>query len=283
MLDNVDQQTVDGFGAEWSQFDQTALSSAERERMFAAYFRIFPWHLLAADAVGIDVGCGSGRWAHCVAQRVGRLHCVDASVAALEVARRNLASLGNCEFHHASVASMPVPDGSMDFGYSLGVLHHIPDTQGALVECARCLKPGAPFLVYLYYRFDNRPAWFRAVWRSTDVLRRVVSRLPFKARHAVSEVVAVVVYVPLARFARLLDRLGVKVDSFPLSSYRRASFYTIRTDALDRLGTKLERRFTREEIARMMAGAGFDSVEFSSSAPFWCAVGYRQGSAALAG
>ena len=44
---------------------------------------------------------------------------------------------------------MPLPDGALDFGYSLGVLHHIPDTQSALRACVRKLKAGAPFLLYL--------------------------------------------------------------------------------------------------------------------------------------
>ena len=45
---------------------------------------------------------------------------------------------------------MKIKENSMDFGYSLGVLHHIPDTKEALQKCVSKLKPGAPFLVYLY-------------------------------------------------------------------------------------------------------------------------------------
>ena len=62
---------------------------------------------------------------------------------------------------------MPLAPGSMDFGYSLGVLHHVPDTLAGIKACAKALKPGAPFLVYLYYAFDNRPAWFRC-WTKPD-------------------------------------------------------------------------------------------------------------------
>ncbi|MCY7329778.1 MAG: class I SAM-dependent methyltransferase, partial [Saprospiraceae bacterium] len=69
--------------------------------------------------------------------------------------------------------SVSLPDGAMDFGYSLGVLHHIPDTRAALAACVRKLKPGAPFLLYLYYAFDNRPWWFKALWRLSDVVRRL--------------------------------------------------------------------------------------------------------------
>lgn len=46
------------------------------------------------------------------------------------------------------------------------------------------------------------------------------------------------------------------------------------TDALDRFGTKLEQRFSHEQIKTMMEKAGLERVEFSTSVPFWCAVGY---------
>jgi len=163
----------------------------------------------------------------------------------------------------------------MDFGYSLGVLHHIPDTEAAIASCVRKIKPGAPFLVYLYYAFDNRPLWFRAVWSVSDLLRRGISRLPFVAKKLVTDALAVSVYFPAARISGVLERLGAKVDAIPLSAYRRHSFYTMRTDSLDRFGTTLEKRFTRAEIERMMRNAGLESIKFSDSEPFWCAVGFK--------
>lgn len=162
---NVDRKTVEGFGDEWTRFDQAALSERERSTIFDMYFSIFPWKRLPANAEGFDLGCGSGRWAQLVAPRVGRLHCIDPSVA-LDVARRNLATLTNCVFHRASVDAIPLQDGSMDFGYSLGVLHHVPDTLAGLKACVQKLKAGAPFLLYIYYAFDNRPWWFQPLCTS---------------------------------------------------------------------------------------------------------------------
>jgi SAM-dependent methyltransferase len=153
---NVDVKTVEGFGDEWTRFDQSSLPDVERRQLFESYFGLFPWNALPQDAVGFDLGCGSGRWAKLVASEVGRLHCVDPSDA-IEVARANLRDVQNCEFHRASVDSIPLADSSMDFGYSLGVLHHVPDTEAGLRACVKKLKSGAPFLVYLYYAFDNRP------------------------------------------------------------------------------------------------------------------------------
>jgi SAM-dependent methyltransferase len=274
---NLDAPTVAGFGDEWSRFDQSELGEEERRALFEQYFAVFPWTELPARAEGFDLGCGSGRWAALVAPRVGRLHCVDASAEALAVARTTLAGHDNCAFHVASVDALPFDEASMDFGYSLGVLHHVPDTAAALRSAVRPLKPGAPLLVYLYYAFDNRPAWFRALWRATDLVRRGVSRSPDAVKATVTGAIAALVYLPLARLSAVLERVGVDIERVPLSYYRDRSFYTMRTDAYDRFGTRLEQRFTADEIRAMMAAAGLRDVVVSSSAPYWCAVGRRAG------
>jgi methylase of polypeptide subunit release factors len=91
MSSNVDRDAVAGFGFEWERFDQSGLATSERDKLFGQYFQLFPWEARPNQAEGFDLGCGSGRWAKCVAPRVGRLHCIDASGRALSVARRNLA------------------------------------------------------------------------------------------------------------------------------------------------------------------------------------------------
>ncbi len=272
---NADPRVISDFGEEWSSFDQSGASYLELERIFEAYFSLFPWEQLAADAEGFDLGCGSGRWAYFCAPKVGRLHCVDPAERALEVARRTLEGRGNCQFHQASVDDIPLEDGSMDFGYSLGVLHHVPDTAAGLRDCVSKLKPGAPFLLYLYYALDNRPLWFRALWRASDLARRVISKLPRGPKRLVTESIALGVYWPLSRIARIADAGGLPITHFPLSAYRDKDLYTLRTDALDRFGTRLEQRFTKHEIERMMSAAGLNNIEFAGHPPYWCALGYR--------
>ena len=272
---NFASETVAGFGDEWTRFDQSSLDPAEHEQLFENYFGIFPWESLPAAATGFDLGCGSGRWAKMVAPKVARLHCIDASAEALAVAKANLAGAENCIFHNTSVDSISLPAESMDFGFSLGVLHHVPDTQAGISSCAKLLKPGAPFLIYLYYAFDNRPAWFRLVWRASELVRYTVSRLPHGLRYLVSQVIALAVYFPLARGALLLEKLGFNVANLPLAFYRDCSFYVMRTDALDRFGTRLEQRFTAKQIRSMMESAGFEDIRFSERSPYWCAVGFK--------
>ena len=272
---NIDSKTVDGFGDEWTRFDQAGMSDEDTKRLFEGYFSVFPWSDLPKNAEGFDLGCGSGRWAKLLAPRVGKLHCIDPSIA-IEVARRNLQGMSNCEFHHAGVDEIPLPDLSMDFGYSLGVLHHIPDTQNALASCVAKLKPGAPFLIYIYYAFDNRSLIFKLIWRFSDVLRRYICKFPAKIKHIVCDILAIFIYYPLARVSLFAERIGLNVASIPLSYYRNHSFYTMRTDSRDRFGTPLEQRFTRNQISAMMEEAGLKDVCFSDSAPYWSACGIKR-------
>ena len=45
--------------------------------------------------------------------------------------------------------------------------------------------------------------------------------------------------------------------------------------ALDRFGTRLERRMTQAQIKALMEKAGLRDIRFRDAAPFWCAVGRK--------
>jgi len=275
-MKNIDNKTVRSFGDEWSRFNQEELKGDEHKYLFDAYFRIFPWNSLPKDAKGFDMGCGSGRWAALVAPKINHLTCIDPSLKAIDVAKIRLAHLSNIEFLNSGVSDKPLPLNSQDFGYSLGVLHHVPDTASALRDCVEMLKPGAPFLVYLYYNFDNRPLWYSLLWRASNIMRKVISQTPSWMKSILTNFLAGLVYFPLARIALFGEKLRLKVDNWPLSSYRRTSFYTMKTDSRDRFGTPLEQRFSQLEIKKMMLVAGLEDVKFSDRFPFWCAVGKKK-------
>ncbi len=273
-MNNIDQRTVSSFGDEWESFDQSNIPSIKIQQMFDEYFSIFPWYLINDDSEGFDMGCGSGRWARLVLPRVGHLHCIDPS-SAIEVARINLANFHNVSFHEGIAGGDYLPKSSQDFGYSLGVLHHVPDTAKAIQSCVDLLKPGAPLLLYLYYKFDNRSLFYRSIWRVSDVIRRATCHLPSKIKIFFTDIIAAVIYLPLAKLSYLLDRVGFDVSSIPLSYYRNHTFYTMRTDSRDRFGTPLEKRFTKLQIKEMLKKSGLTDIRFSSDPPYWCVVGIK--------
>ncbi len=256
-MSNVDESTVAGFGDEWQRKrDPVSASIGRAVVIFQQYFGIFPW----ADLPG-------RRGRRRLRLRLGPLGAPRRGAArrsspsrrcepaALGVARRNLVDHSNCAFHRATVDHAPLADGSLDFAYSLGVLHHIPDTAGALAACVRKLKPVRRFSsISTTGSTIARPGTQR--WRASELARAAISRLPHGARHAASEALAAGIYWPLARAAKLAEAIRASSRCpLPLSYYRDRSFYVMRNDALDRFGTRLEQRFTRDEIATMMRDA----------------------------
>jgi hypothetical protein len=74
----------------------------------------------------------------------------------------------------------------------------------------------------------------------------------------------------------VVERLGGGTDLLPLSIYRDRSFYMMRTDAFDRFATRVEKRFTADQVRAILESAGLSSVTLSSEPPYWCAIGYKR-------
>jgi hypothetical protein len=123
----------------------------------------------------------------------------------------------------------------------------------------------------LYYKLENKPIFYRGLFWTSNSLRWVISRLPYALRRSIAQVIAALIYLPLARTAKLLSSTGRNVLNFPLHHYANMPFVMLQNDALDRFGTRLEQRFSKKEIAEMLDNAGFDlsTLKFSDVEPFW--------------
>jgi SAM-dependent methyltransferase len=78
------------------------------------------------------------------------------------------------DFLCADAERLPYKDGAFDVVYSFGVLHHTPDTQRAINECHKVLKPGGVFVLMLY----NRSSWYVTVEPHLLSLKRFLLRQP---------------------------------------------------------------------------------------------------------
>ena len=60
-----------------------------------------------------------------------------------------------------------------------------------------------------------------------------------------------------------------------MNQYQDLSLYVMRTDALDRFGTKIEKDFQKNKFKKFLE-SNFENIKFSEDAPYWCCVGYKK-------
>ena len=221
------------------------------------------------------MGCGSGRWTLYAAKRFESVEAIDPSNAVI-VAHQSTKAIEHVRITKAGVDQIPFPDESFDFVFSLGVLHHIPDTKAALIKAVKKVKKGGHFLVYLYYSLDNRGVLFKSLFWASNIFRWTISKLPSFIKKIVCDFIAFLIYLPFVLVANIFKAIGLSIwKKVPLSYYVGKSLFVIRNDALDRFGTPLEQRFSKKQIEQMMREAGLINIRFSENTPFWHAIGEK--------
>lgn len=101
----------------------------------------------------LEVGCGAGFDAYMFCRNGSRYVGLDLAPQNALRTRRHLNPYGLRPVTLAGDAErLPFRDGSFDFVYSNGVLHHVPHLPAALGEIRRVLRPGGAFWIGVYYK-----------------------------------------------------------------------------------------------------------------------------------
>jgi SAM-dependent methyltransferase len=270
---NIDNEVVDHFGKEWSRYNYFGgIASSALDEQFAAYVKPINFEEFDGEtSIAADFGAGSGRWTERLEPYFNKIYAVEPSSAAIKVMNEKFLGMEKIEVLHENVEVNSIPENSLDLAISLGVLHHIPNTRKAIADLSLKIKPGGTFLCYLYYKIDSKPMHYRLIFSLVNASRFLISRMPHRIRMMLARLIAISVYLPLARLSRLLIRRGKNVSNIPLHHYAEMPFVMLENDALDRFGTRLEQRFNKEEIIEMLIDADFDisTLNFSPAEPYW--------------
>lgn len=101
----------------------------------------------------LEVGCGLGTDGINFARAGARYTGIDLTEASIELVRKRFELEGlEADLRVADAESLPFADASFDLVYSHGVLHHTPDTERAIGELHRVLRPGGVAMVMLYHK-----------------------------------------------------------------------------------------------------------------------------------
>ena len=272
--ENIDNKVVKSFGDEWLKFHD--FSDEVIHNIAKEYFDILDENIVNKNTYAIDIGCGTGRWTKFLTEKAGFIEAIDPSNA-IYAADKLLSKIENVRLSKASTETIPFDDETFDLALSIGVLHHIPDTQQAMKDCVKKVKKGGYFYCYLYYNLETRGWWFKTLYWLSNLVRKVVCRFPASIKRFVCDILAIVIYMPLVLWVRFLVFIGLRklAVKMPLSAYNNKSFFVIRNDALDKFGTRLEQRFSKKQVEEMMGNCGLENIVISPLSPFYHAIGRK--------
>ena len=193
------------FSFQWTTYTDTQLDSRQGVALTEQDL-VLKTGLTPEEVKGrlvLDAGVGTGRHAELLASWGARVMGVDLSEA-VETARDNLARFPNALVMQADIGALPFRPESFDFIYSIGVLHHTPDTRAYTEKLLRLLKPGGGFCLWVYPpKFERRGEWVP-----------LVSRLPPKAFQAWCEWV-----IDIARPNRGKPWVEAFIRQFPFATH----------------------------------------------------------------
>ena len=131
-------KTFESFGYEWTTFSDVL----EEDKLYAAhYLRDLDLPGLAGR-LGLDAGCGRGRYTRFLAPHLSQLVALDGSDA-VRSAAANMRDLKNTVVLRSDLRRAPFADESFGFVASYGVLHHLEDPRAGFDYLVGLLRPAA--------------------------------------------------------------------------------------------------------------------------------------------
>lgn len=252
-----DRRTQAAFGYEWSRFADYQLPN------FRTIVMPGPdgW---CEGRLGLDAGCGAGRHLVEAARGGAEMVGVDQSHA-VDIAQARAAAMPKVHVIQADLRSLPFQAGQFDFIYSWGVLHHLPNPEGAFHRLLPYLKPGGLIVIGVYQATLRK--------RLLELPRLLTTRLPLACVRVIASSAAALDYGGVILPYRWLRRLtGPRLDRYVPSHVREYARYPFRvseTDWFDRLAAPITHWYTREEIERWFQRAKLINVEVRSIEDFW--------------
>jgi SAM-dependent methyltransferase len=158
---------VKSFSFEWNIHSNTQLDSFRGDDSSEQQFRLktgFAENDLRGKLV-LDAGVGAGRYSDIASRWGADVVGVDLSYA-VEAAHRNFADRSNVFIAQADIGALPFRPESFDAIFSIGVLHHTPNTRDYLLKLVPLLKPGGTIAIWVYPREGDyivRNSWIRFV------------------------------------------------------------------------------------------------------------------------
>jgi len=238
---------VDSFSFEWNRFYDVQMdilnNTDESEKTF-----LWKTGWKSEDLKGklvLDVGVGAGRFADIASRWGAEVVGIDLSFA-VDAAYKNIGKRENVHIIQADIFHLPLKKEIFDHMYSIGVLHHTPDTRQAFHSVVPLLKKGGDFAVFLYALGHYH--YFSDLWR------KITTRLPIKLMYYVSSIAVPLYHLHRVPFFGKAAQFLLPTANWPDRRWRWL-------DTFDWYTPKYQWKHTWPEVFQWYKEEGFTDVE----------------------
>ncbi len=196
--------------------------------------------------LALDVGCGAGRFSEIMAKYGARVVAVDLSEAVYSVGR----NVPEAQVVRADIMALPFAENTFDYIFSIGVLHHTPDTEKAFKMLPRLLKQGGELAVWVYSDEDLGMTVYN---RISECYRMVTTRLPLKVLYRLCYLA-----IPLYYLKKIPILGQVLTVLMPSSTHKGWRWMVL--DTFDWYSPKYQWKHTYSEVERWFRDAGLTDV-----------------------
>jgi 2-polyprenyl-3-methyl-5-hydroxy-6-metoxy-1,4-benzoquinol methylase len=273
------------FGPQWNTF---AKSQIDREGYSESQIRFdseIGWNQqqLSGKSI-IEIGSGAGRFVDIVSKRAPELVIGLDITDAVDAASQNVFR-DNVLFVQGDVFESPIRSQSLDFAYSIGVLHHTPNPQQAFELMVDLVKPDGSVGVSLYeislYHRPNRNTLgvvaMEALWALNtlrcEMFRLITTHLPDKLMIIYCKTVVpglhLVNKVPVLRWIRYL---------VPSTCYRELPMICSMVDTMDTYSTKIVHQYRAKDVFQWFRKLGLREIIVMNSRAGWVSIVAEKGS-----
>jgi SAM-dependent methyltransferase len=157
--------------------------------------------------------------------------------------------------------------GSLDYVFSIGVLHHIRDPAPVVDAAFKALRPGGHFLVWLYGKEGN--GLYLSLIRP---LRGLTKHLP----HFMLASLVEIMYWPVVLYIKFCHRLPLPLKEYMLSVLEKMSPEKRRLVMYDQLNPSYAKYYTRDEAEKLLIDGKFENVRLHHRHGYsWTVVGSK--------
>ena len=209
---------VDSFSFEWNLHRETQLDSISGTKESEETFRKKTGFNLKKlkNKLVLDVGCGAGRFMEVVEKCSGEVVGIDLSFS-VDAAFKNLGFKENVHIVQADVFDLPFKEESFDYIFSIGVLHHTPNTEKAFKCLPKFLKNEGEIAIWVY---SNEGFFTKIYNKISGFYRFFTTKMPKKLLYRLSYISLPLYYIKRIKIFAFILSFAFPTSTHPIREWR---------------------------------------------------------------